>query len=166
MTLASSAAINLHIFIPVTFFLFARFGSLFYWRVLPSPSFLTLFIKLVLLRICTRHWVMLVCSCILRQDDLSVKAVWKSEHKDERTQNRYFSCYFIWVRMLVSHMEGKHAVTMFGKRMLWRIVWPKREDVAADWMKPHALYTCRKVWTWFMQLTIGMKGCREDNKGS
>jgi len=60
---------------------------------------------------------MFVCSCVLRPEDLRIKAIWKREHKDERMQNRYFSCYFIWVLKLVSLIEGKHAVRVFGKRM-------------------------------------------------
>jgi len=58
MTLASPAAINLHIFIPVILFFFALRVS-FYWRLLPLPSCLTLYVKLVSLRTFTRHWVML-----------------------------------------------------------------------------------------------------------
>jgi hypothetical protein len=63
---------------------------------------------------------------------LKIKAIWKTEHKDELMQNLYSSCYFILMLNLVSRIEGKHAMRVFGKRMLCRILGLKREDVTAD----------------------------------
>jgi hypothetical protein len=51
--------------------------------------------------------------------------------------NNNFTCYFVWVWNLVSYTKGEHRLRMFENRVLWRIFWLTREEVAGGWRRLH-----------------------------
>ena len=156
MTIASSAAINLRVFsLSFFFFFFLSFFLFFFFCssrlfLLVRSNVITLHLPFSLSTL-KQHLLRLVDDIELWSNALRCcdRTIWRwklSGRENIRMQNRCFSCYFIRVRKLVSHTEGKLAVRVFGERMLWKVLGPKRETLTADWIKQHALYICRKVW--------------------
>jgi hypothetical protein len=80
-------------------------------------------------------------------------------YKDWNTQNYNLIGCFVWVWNLVSHIKGKHILSVFENRVLRGIFGPKREEVT-EWLRKlrnkevHNLYSSPAI----MVIEI-MKNC-------
>jgi hypothetical protein len=49
--------------------------------------------------------------------------------KDETIQTYNFACYFVWVLNLVAQIEGGTRLRVFERRLLRRIIGPRKDEV-------------------------------------
>jgi hypothetical protein len=59
------------------------------------------------------------------------------KRKDLNTQKCYFACRFVRVWNLVSHITGKHRLSVFENRVLRSICGPKTEELITGWRNLH-----------------------------
>jgi len=86
--------------------------------------------------------------CYHSVQNLSSRLLSRNLHQN--IQNYNFTCCFVWVWNLVSHIRGR-AQIMFENIVLRRIFRPKSKEVVGDWEKPRNFYASPNLFGWSQQ---------------